>query len=109
MGLGLLLLCFEVSMPSALPAFFPTANRYGALSIAFNISVSLFGGTTPLVMQALISATGHDFWPAWYLMAIGAVAVFSSRETANKPLWGSGPAVSTEAEARDLVRESARG
>ncbi|SED41816.1 MFS transporter, MHS family, proline/betaine transporter [Amycolatopsis tolypomycina] len=109
MGLGLLLLCFEVSMPAALPALFPTAIRYGALSIAFNISVSLFGGTTPLVMQSLISATGHDFWPAWYLMAagaIGAVAVFFSRETANKPLWGSGPAVSTEAEARELVRGS---
>jgi len=90
MGLGLLLLCFEVSMPSALPA----------LSIAFNISVSLFGGTTPLVMQSLISATGHDFWPAWYLMAagaIGAVAVYFSRETANRPLWGSGPSESTEA------------
>lgn len=106
MGLGILLLCFEVSMPSALPALFPTAIRYGALSIAFNISVSLFGGTTPLVMQGLISATGHDYWPAWYLMAaglVGAVAVYFSRETANKPLWGSAPAVATEAEARELV------
>jgi hypothetical protein len=59
----------------------------------------------------LISATGHDFWPAWYLMAagaIGAVAVYFSRETANQPLWGSGPSVSTEAEARELVRDSAK-
>jgi MHS family proline/betaine transporter-like MFS transporter len=96
-------------MPAALPALFPTAIRYGALSIAFNISVSLFGGTTPLVMQSLITATGHDFWPAWYMMAagaVGAVAVYFSRETANKPLWGSGPAVATEEEARELVRES---
>ncbi|WP_020670953.1 glycine betaine/L-proline transporter ProP [Amycolatopsis nigrescens] len=111
MGLGLLLLTFEISMPATLPALFPTAIRYGALSIAFNVSVSLFGGTTPLVMQSLIAATGNDYWPAWYMMiaaAIGGVAVYFSRETANKPLWGSGPAVSTEEEARELVRESER-
>ncbi|WP_158888198.1 glycine betaine/L-proline transporter ProP [Amycolatopsis anabasis] len=111
LGLGLLLLTFEISMPAALPALFPTAIRYGALSVAFNVSVSLFGGTTPLVMQSLIAGTGHDYWPAWYMMiaaAIGAVAVYFSRETANKPLWGSGPSVSTEEEAHALVRESAR-
>lgn len=109
MGLGLLLLTFEVSMPATLPALFPTAIRYGALSIAFNISVSLFGGTTPLVMQTLIATTDYDYWPAVYMMiaaAIGVVAVYFSRETANQPLWGSGPSVGTEQEARELVRES---
>jgi MHS family proline/betaine transporter-like MFS transporter len=104
MGLGLLLLTFEVSMPAALPALFPTAIRYSALSLAFNVSVSLFGGTTPLVTQALITATGDDYWPAWYMMiaaAIGAVAVYFTPETANRPLWGSGPAVGSEEEAQE--------
>ncbi|WP_280389628.1 hypothetical protein, partial [Nocardia wallacei] len=32
-----------------LPALFPTAVRYGAMGISFNIAVSAFGGTTPLV------------------------------------------------------------
>ncbi|CAM5448141.1 hypothetical protein SVIOM342S_01638 [Streptomyces violaceorubidus] len=60
-ALGLLLVCFTASMPSALPALFPTRVRYGSLSIGFNVSVSLFGGTTPLVVTALIGATGkHD-------------------------------------------------
>lgn len=49
MILGVLLSCFTGVMPSALPALFPTRIRYGALAIGFNISVSLFGGTTPLV------------------------------------------------------------
>ncbi|MFC7510769.1 hypothetical protein ACFQV4_06750 [Streptomyces thermocarboxydus] len=45
-ALGLLLVCFTAAMPSALPALFPTRVRYGSLSIGFNVSVSLFGGTT---------------------------------------------------------------
>jgi len=53
MILGTLLSCFTGVMPSALPALFPTRIRYGALAIGFNISVSLFGGTTPLMAAAL--------------------------------------------------------
>lgn len=49
MLLGVALVCFTSSMPSTLPALFYTPVRYSALSIAFNVSVSLFGGTTPLV------------------------------------------------------------
>jgi MFS transporter, MHS family, proline/betaine transporter len=46
MIMGLLLICFSATMPSTLPSLFPTQVRGGALSIAFNISVSLLGGTT---------------------------------------------------------------
>jgi MHS family proline/betaine transporter-like MFS transporter len=55
--MGLSLICFSATMPSTLPSLFPTAVRAGALSIAFNISVSLFGGTTSTVMTALVGAT----------------------------------------------------
>ncbi|MFD6491198.1 MFS transporter, partial [Streptomyces sp. NPDC060188] len=68
-ALGLLLVCFTAAMPAALPALFPTRVRYGSLSISFNISVSLFGGTTPLVVTALIGATGNMMMPAYYMMA----------------------------------------
>jgi MHS family proline/betaine transporter-like MFS transporter len=30
---------------SALPALFPTASRFGATAVAYNVEVSLFGGT----------------------------------------------------------------
>ncbi|WP_269854184.1 glycine betaine/L-proline transporter ProP [Streptomyces sp. RPT161] len=106
-ALGLLLVCFTGAMPSALPALFPTRIRYGALSIGFNISVSLFGGTTPLVVTALISATGNPMMPAYYMMAaavIGGIAVACMPETARKPLPGSPPAVATQAEAEALAR-----
>ena len=43
---------------SALPALFPTASRYGAMAIAYNVSVSLFGGTAPMIGKLLIKVTG---------------------------------------------------
>ncbi|MFG2321575.1 glycine betaine/L-proline transporter ProP [Streptomyces sp. NBC_01723] len=102
-ALGLLLVCFTASMPSALPALFPTRVRYGSLSIGFNISVSLFGGTTPLVVTALIGATGDMMMPAYYMMAaavIGGVAVWFMSESAGRPLPGSAPAVAPAADGR---------
>ncbi|TDT41277.1 MHS family proline/betaine transporter-like MFS transporter [Streptomyces sp. BK208] len=95
-ALGMLLVCFTASMPSALPALFPTRVRYGSLSIGFNVSVSLFGGTTPLVVTALIGATGNMMMPAYYMMAaavVGGVAVWFMTESAGRPLPGSAPAV----------------
>ncbi|MGW7411668.1 glycine betaine/L-proline transporter ProP [Streptomyces sp. NPDC054863] len=108
-ALGLLLVCFTSSMPSTLPALFPTKVRYGSLSIGFNISVSIFGGTTPLVVTALIGATGDLLMPAYYMMAaavVGGIAVFFMTESARRPLPGSPPSVETEAEA-DALRAAA--
>ncbi|MGH8779186.1 glycine betaine/L-proline transporter ProP [Paraburkholderia sp.] len=105
--LGVLLSCFTGVMPSALPALFPTRIRYGALAIGFNISVSVFGGTTPLVTAWLVDTTGNLMMPAYYLMGaslIGIASVFALRETARKPLPGSGPSVATHAEAHAVLR-----
>ncbi|MCH1884045.1 MFS transporter [Agrococcus sp. ARC_14] len=91
---------------SALPALFPTATRFGAMGIAFNISVSLFGGTTPLFSQALIQLTGNTYMPAFYIMffaVLAGVALLSMRESAKRPLVGSVPTVETRAEAEELV------
>ncbi|WP_407472506.1 glycine betaine/L-proline transporter ProP [Xanthomonas campestris pv. raphani] len=107
MLLGLALVCFTGSMPSTLPALFYTPVRYSALSIAFNVSVSLFGGTTPLVTAWLVERTGDPLVPAYYLMgaaAIGLVTMLFVRETAGLPLRGSPPAVASDAEARALLQ-----
>ncbi len=95
-ALGLLLVCFTAAMPAALPALFPTRVRYGSLSIGFNISVSLFGGTTPLAVTALIGATGNLMMPAYYMMTAavtGGFAAWRMAETAGQPLPGSAPSV----------------
>lgn len=91
---------------AALPALFPTASRFGAMAIAYNLSVSLFGGTTPLFSEALIQATGNTYMPAFYIMffaLIAGVAVLTMKESARRPLIGSVPTVETSAEAAKLV------
>ncbi|MCR2812635.1 MFS transporter [Microbacterium sp. zg.Y1090] len=91
---------------SALPALFPTASRFGAMAIAYNVSVSLFGGTTPLFSQGLIELTGNTYMPAFYIMffaLLGGIAMLTMKETAQRPLLGSVPAVETLAEAAAVV------
>ncbi|MFF2346953.1 MFS transporter [Pseudarthrobacter sp. NPDC058119] len=108
---GLALIAFPVTfyvanLASALPAQFPTSSRYGAMGIAYNFAVAIFGGTTPFIVAALISATGNDMMPAYYLMATslaGAIAIYFLKESANRPLPGSMPSVDTQAEAKELV------
>jgi MHS family proline/betaine transporter-like MFS transporter len=107
--LGLLLVIFAGTSAATLPALFPTRIRYGALSISFNVSVSLFGGTTPLIASALVEKTHDKMVPAYYLMIaglIGLISTFFLHETAGKPLRGSGPMVETEEQARSLVARS---
>ncbi|MFD4626950.1 glycine betaine/L-proline transporter ProP [Streptomyces sp. NPDC058475] len=108
--LGLSLVCMLGTMSAALPALFPTQVRYGSLSVGYNLSASLFGGTTPLVITALISATGSDMMPAYYAMAaalVGVIAVACMKETAQQPLAGSPPSVGTPEEAAELVESQA--
>ncbi|KAA5830528.1 MFS transporter [Saccharopolyspora hirsuta] len=106
--IGLTLICFSSTMPSTLPALFPTEVRYGAVSVGFNISVALFGGTTPLIAEALVAATGMRPVPAFLLVVagvVGLVAVWATREPAGRALPGSKPTATDREEARERVEE----
>ncbi|MFH8792350.1 glycine betaine/L-proline transporter ProP [Streptomyces sp. NPDC017941] len=108
--LGLSLVCLLGTMSATLPALFPTPVRYGSLSVGYNLSASLFGGTAPLVITALISVSGSDMMPAYYAMAaalVGIVAVACLKETAQQPLTGSPPSVESKEEAAELVEAQA--
>jgi MHS family proline/betaine transporter-like MFS transporter len=108
---GLALIAFPVTfyvanLASALPALFPTAHRYGAMGIAYNFAVAIFGGTTPFIIASLIQLTGNDMMPAYYLMgtsAIAAVTIYFLPESARRHLPGSMPSVDSEEAARELV------
>ncbi|GAB2724858.1 glycine betaine/L-proline transporter ProP [Nocardia thraciensis] len=107
--LAALLAGFAGPSAATLPALFPTAIRYGAMGISFNIAVSAFGGTTPLVNTALVDVTHNLMMPAFYLIAsgvIGFIAALFLRESSLLPLRGSQPMVGTEEEAQDLVNTS---
>jgi MHS family proline/betaine transporter-like MFS transporter len=73
--LALLLVLMLGTIGSALPAMFPTRNRYGGFSIGYSTSTAAFGGTAPLVITALIAGTGNTAIPAFYLMGAAAVAI----------------------------------
>jgi len=93
---GLPMLFLSSLEPAILPALFPTNVRYGAVSIGFNIAVSAFGGTTPLIAETLVAGTGNPMMPAYMLMfagVVGAVTLVFAPEVAGKPLLGSGPSV----------------
>src|SRR6201995_322482 len=104
--IGLMELCFDSTSPATMPALFPTNVRNGALAISYNVSISAFGGTTPLIAQALVAGTGHLMGPAYMLIVAGLVGLVTlafTPEVAGKRLPGSPPTVETEQEARELV------
>src|SRR5690625_7991525 len=57
-----------LSLHDALPILFFTEVRYGGLAITYNISASLFGGTTPLLISWLINITANKLMPAYYII-----------------------------------------
>ncbi|MBB6678499.1 MFS transporter [Cohnella lubricantis] len=107
--LAVFLASFQGTMPSLLPALFFTDVRYGALAITYNVSASLFGGTTPLVMAWLISLTGNNLIPAYFLIGASIIgfAVVTKRvtETSGRALRGSAPAVEEKKEIPEILEE----
>ncbi|MFF1546102.1 MFS transporter [Streptomyces sp. NPDC058291] len=107
--LSTLLACFAAPSAATLPALFPTAVRYAAMGIGFNFAVAAFGGTTPLVTEALVSLTGNDMVPAFYLMAAGVIGLITVRflpESSQVSLHGSQPMVGSKKERRELIATS---
>jgi MHS family proline/betaine transporter-like MFS transporter len=109
---GLLLLsipmsCLVANIASTLPALFPTSVRYSGMGISYNFAATLFAGTAPLIMESSVTVSGNALAPAFWIIftsVAGVVAALCLHESARKPMLGAMPTVSTEAEARELVR-----
>lgn len=87
--LGLLYVPQLATISATFPALFPTPVRFAGFAIAYNISTSLFGGTAPAINSSLISATGNELMPAFYMMLaclVGLVALRFMPETAGRSL-----------------------
>lgn len=110
--LGLLILALSLNMligvmASTLPALFPTAIRYSALAIAFNISV-VIAGLTPTLTATLVEVTHNIMLPAYYLMICGVFGIITAvylKETANLPLKGATPIAVDSEEAEELLEQ----
>jgi len=58
-------------------SLFPHQYRYSGFGVAFNTGISLFGGTTPLIMMWLVNKTDNFIAPAWYFV-FGAIVGLAS-------------------------------
>lgn len=107
--IAILLAALQGTMPSQLPSLFFTEVRYSGLSITYNVSASLFGGTAPLLIAWLIQVTATTFAPAYYLMfaaVVGLIVVSIYVEnTSGKPLRGDTPTVAEEAEITEAIQD----
>ncbi|MEB8337749.1 MFS transporter [Streptomyces endophyticus] len=93
--LGLLLVMLQASVASTLPALFPAHVRYSAFAIGYNCATSLFGGTAPLAITALIASTGDHLVPGYYMAAaalLALVPLIRMPETAGRSLRAEVPA-----------------
>lgn len=74
---------------SAMIELFATRVRYTAFSIGYNVATAMFGGTAAMISTWLVSTTGMETSPAFYLIAaaiVSLVAVAFAPETARRPL-----------------------
>lgn len=90
--LGLLYVPQLATISATFPAMFPTHVRFAGFAIAYNVSTSIFGGTAPAIGSGLISLTGNELMPAFYMMGacvVGMVALRFMPETAGRSLRDS--------------------
>lgn len=103
--IGIPVALYMGTLAATYPAMFPTASRNTSLGVSYNISIALFGGTAPLVIDSLVRATGTPSAAAFYLMGmsvIGLITICFLPETAGRPLQGSEPNVETAQEAHEI-------
>ena len=72
-GLGLYAMQSSIA-PAIMSELFPTELRGLGIGAWYNLTVAVFGGTAPLVIQWL-GNTGHSSWFFWYV-AVGAAVAF---------------------------------
>ncbi len=56
---------------------FPTNVRYTGISIAYNASMTVFGGTTPLIAIYLVKSFNSSVAPAYYLITCGVLSLMA--------------------------------
>ncbi|WGD29482.1 MFS transporter [Ancylobacter sp. WKF20] len=74
-GFAVLIAMYAGPIPCALVEMFRSATRCSALSLSYNISVGLAGGTAPMVAVYLVSREHWDMGPAWYLIGLSVISL----------------------------------
>jgi MFS transporter, MHS family, proline/betaine transporter len=73
-GFEILIGCFAGAGPAFMVESFPKHVRCSGLSVGYNLAMSIFGGTLPMVAVYLITSTDNVLAPAWYLAAVAVIS-----------------------------------
>lgn len=76
-GMALLKASYYGPMGALMASIFPTETRATGMAVGYNIGVTIFGGFTPMIAAWLISATGNDIAPSFWV-GFAAVASLTS-------------------------------
>ncbi len=79
----------QAALPALMSEMFPTRIRYTGLSVSYNISLALFGGTAPLIATWLIHISDNIRMPAFYLIIstlVSLVTLIFIKETSRESL-----------------------
>ena len=88
-GLAVFVALSAASVPSVMVESFPRAVRVTAVSISYNITFAVFGGTAPMVAAWMIDRSHDDLSFVWYLIATAMVSFLVSlslKSRHDKPL-----------------------
>ncbi|MCE9521588.1 MAG: MFS transporter [Alphaproteobacteria bacterium] len=76
-GLNFILAVANGGLYALLTQAFPKSVRSSGLSIAYAISVTVFGGSTQFVITWLIAALGDPLVPAWYQIGANVISIIA--------------------------------
>lgn len=99
-GLAFLTAANGSGVLTAICELFPPERRAMALALVYSVGVSLFGGSTQLLVTWLVRETGNQIAPAWYVAAVSAVAVLVTvclPETRAAPVPAAQPGAARQA------------
>ena len=86
---ALLLAMFMSGLPAAMTEMFPRHIRVTAVSVGYNLTYAIFGGTAPLVAVWLIERSHDDLAFSWYIAAMAAISfcvALTLKDRRNEPL-----------------------
>ncbi|WP_192458116.1 MFS transporter [Musicola keenii] len=68
------------TVPSMMADLFPVSTRASGMAISYNVAVTVFGGFAPFICTLLISSTGSNLAPSYYLMIVSILSVLALRK-----------------------------
>lgn len=88
-GFAVFFACFASTVPAYMTELFPGKVRVTAVSVSYNLSLAIMGGTSPMVAVWLIERSHNDLAFAWYISCAALVSflvALTIKDRRNLPL-----------------------